>query len=125
MRQRWWEKEKTSTGEEGDNAKEGSGCACLCLGVDPGVLFNDSQIGHGVSLVQNGTTEAGETGKRERSQHYTLINLRWLCAYGPKLLPFEMRDCIFIQGQNESCKKKAREGRWACNGGEGEASEDG
>lgn len=43
--------------------------------------------------------------ERECLQHYTVINLWWLCAYGPKLLPFEMRDSIFIQGQNESCER--------------------
>lgn len=43
--------------EETDNAKKGLGCACLCLGIDPRVLFNDSQIGHGVGLALYRTME--------------------------------------------------------------------
>lgn len=86
----------------------------------PGVQFNDSRIGHGVSLVQNHKMHGGRArvSEWECSQHYTVINLRRLCAYGPELLPFEMRDSIFIPGQNESCGKGGR-GRQmgACGGG--------
>lgn len=32
------------------------------------------------------------------------------CAYGPKLLPSEMRDFIFIQGQNEMLHERAADG---------------
>lgn len=49
-------------GEDLDRRRQGS-CEegfrmCLFMfGLHPGVLFNDSQIGHGVSLEQNHTTE--------------------------------------------------------------------
>lgn len=35
------------------------------------------------------------------------------CAYGPKLLPSEMRDFIFIQGQNEMLHERAADGNAA------------
>lgn len=44
--------------DETDNAKKGLGCACLCLGIDPGVLFNDSQIGHRVGRALYRAMEA-------------------------------------------------------------------
>lgn len=35
------------------------------------------------------------------------------CTYGPKLLPSEMRDFIFIQGQNEMLHARAADGNAA------------
>lgn len=36
VRQRWWERERTSTGEEKNDARKGLGCAGLCLGCTQG-----------------------------------------------------------------------------------------
>lgn len=47
------------------------------FGMHPGVLFNGSRIGHGVSLVQNHKMEEAGAKVREWecSQHYTVINV--------------------------------------------------
>lgn len=73
-------------------------------------------------MSHDGRGETASVREWECLQHYTVINLWWLCAYGPKLLPFEMRDSIFIQGQNESCKKGEADGHVT---EETEANEDG
>lgn len=55
---------------------EGFGMWLLMFGMHPGVLFNGSQIGHGVSLVQKSHDGREESAREwECSQHYTVINL--------------------------------------------------
>lgn len=49
--------------------------------VHPGVLFNDCWAGHGVSLVQNHKMEEASVWEWECLQHYTVINLWWLCIW--------------------------------------------
>ncbi len=74
--QRWWEKERTKTGGEGSCEERFRVCLFM-FGMHPGVLFNDSRIGHGVSLVRNHKMEEERVRVRECEclQHYTVINL--------------------------------------------------
>lgn len=105
------------------SCEEGFRMFLFMFGVHPGVLCNDGGAGRGVSLVQNHKMEEARVrvSEWECLQHYTVINLWWLCIW-TKVITIWDEGLHLYPGSEWKAAKVG--GRWACSE-ETEANEDG
>lgn len=108
-----WRGTPTGGGDGSVSLRESLGCACLRTGSTQGCRLMTAELDMESASCKITRWKSRERETTEGLRQYTAINLRWLCAYGPKLLPFEVRDSIFSQGQSESRKTREADGHAA------------